>query len=70
MNWQAIFAGIAIAGALVNVFLNLSIKATMLENNEKILKAVDEKYMPRELHESYQEAIIGRVEKLEEARHA
>ncbi len=72
MTWTAIFAGLAILGQLVNVFIGLSLKAAMLENNQKLLDKVASDYVPRELHEAYHTALIARLENLEKGgrRHA
>lgn len=69
-NWQAIVAGLAIAGAAINVLIGLWLKAAMLENNRQLLEKVDREYLPRELHASYHEALVERVAKLEGRRHA
>jgi len=64
MYWTVVISGLAVGGQLLNVILNLKLRAAVLESEQRVLEKVERKYHSKEACEGERKAMEQRLELL------
>jgi hypothetical protein len=59
--WSAIIAGLAVAGQIANVILNLKLRNAILESEQRVLGEVEEKYRTKEMCDAQMQNLNDRL---------